>query len=529
MYRRPKRIEELERASDGVTRKCVGGVGYCLFRSSGGGLIGASPGGEFVYDAEVSVDVLVSAKVDAQASFARTVSASCAYVQESSRRPALLGPGGVFDAEAAETCAVAEVAAALAVSTRTVAEWLFLTRTAHPAVAEAFDAGRLAYAAFRTVCRSVAGVPNATEALLQRVIAAASRCTPGAVAAAVDRILAEFDAQWHREARERATRERSATVRKLPRGQAELTIRGSAEQVAAMWRVIVSAARGVCATDPRPLSARLFDAAHAVLAGRAVACECAGQDCEQRETVARTEATAVIVLDAATAAGLAGEPGHLVGWGPVPADVARRIAGDATWQALITAARGTEPRAGCSCRCPEHDPPTVPDPPVPITGREVRRTRRMPAGWTPTTGKLGSTTARKAREQVDYLRALAPSAVDRAVADPDGHGGFAVPPAGALTYRPSEAITSLVTALYPTCIHPGCAVPSEDCDLDHVVPFDHTDPERGGWTVTGNLAPLCRRHHGLKTRRQWHHRMLRDGIVHVRDSHGTDYFTAPGE
>ncbi|WP_328810217.1 HNH endonuclease signature motif containing protein [Rhodococcus sp. NBC_00294] len=463
----------------------------------------------------------MSAKVDAQASFARTVSASCAYVQESSRRPSVLGPGGVFDAEAAETCAVAEVAAALSVSTRTVTEWLFLTRTAHPAVAEAFDAGRLAYAAFRTVCRSVAGVPKATEALLQRVVAAASRCAPGAVAAAVDRIFAEFDAEWHREARERATRERSATVRKLPRGQAELVIRGPAEQVAAMWRAIVSAARGVCATDPRPLPARLFDAAHAVLAGGAVACECAGHDCERRGSVARPEATAVIVLYAATAAGLAGEPGHLVGWGPVPADVARRIAGDATWQAMITAAKVAEPRVGCSCRCPEHEAADA--------GREVRRTRRMPAGWTPTTGRMDSVRARAVREDTEYLRALPPLSLDRAVENPDGHGGFAVPPAGALTYRPSEAIASLVTALYSTCVHPGCAVPSEDCDLDHVVPFDHTDPERGGWTVTGNLAPLCRRHHGLKTRRQWHHRMLRDGIVHVRDSHGTDYFTAPGE
>ncbi|KQU43778.1 HNH endonuclease signature motif containing protein [Rhodococcus sp. Leaf258] len=476
------------------------------------------------------MDVLVSAKVDAQASFARTVSASCAYVQESSRRPAVLGPGGVFDAEAAEICAVAEVAAALSVSTRTVTEWLFLIRTAHPAVAEAFDAGLLAYAAFRTVCRSVAGVPNATEALLQRVIAAASRCTPGAVAAAVDRILAEFDAEWHRIARERATTERYVSVRKLPRGQAELKVRGPAEQIAGMKRAIVEAARGV--TDPSSLPARLFDAAHAIITGTPLPCDCVDESCAHAPSPPAPAHHAVIVLDAATAAGLAGEPGHLVGWGPVPADVARRIAGDATWQALITAARGTEPRAGCSCRCPQHDPRTdsePPGPPVPAAGREVRRTPRMPAGWTPTTGKLGSTTARKAREQVDYLRTLPPSAVDRAVANPDGHGGFAVPPAGALTYRPSEAVAALVTALYPTCVHPACAVPKEDCDLDHVVPFDHTDPERGGWTVTGNLAPLCRRHHGLKTRRQWHHRMLRDGIVHVRDSHGTDYLTAPGE
>ncbi|MBY6685825.1 DUF222 domain-containing protein [Rhodococcus sp. BP-149] len=474
------------------------------------------------------MDVLVSAKVDAQASFARTVSASCVYVQESSRRPAVLGPGGVIDAEAAETCAVAEVAAALSVSTRTVTEWLFLTRTAHRAVAEAFDAGRLAYAAFRTVCRSVAGVTNATEALLQRVIAAASKCTPGAVATAVDRILADFDAEWHRKARERAASERAASVRKLPRDQAELKIRGPAEQVAAMWRAIVTAARGVCATDPRPLSARLFDAAHAVVAGGADACECADQHCERRGSVARPANHAVIVLDAATAAGLAGEPGHLVGWGPVPADTARRIAEDATWQAIITAAR-ERPPIGCECRCPEHDPEDTPEPPLPGAAREVRRTRRMPAGWIPVSGRVDSVRARAVREKTEYLRTLPPSALDRAVDNPDGHGGFAVPPAGALTYRPSEAVASLGTALYSTCVHPGCAVPSEDCDLDHVVPFDHTDPRRGGWTVAANLQPLCRRHHGLKTRGQWHYRKLRNGIVHIRDSHGNDYLTAPGE
>ncbi|MBM7414924.1 MULTISPECIES: HNH endonuclease signature motif containing protein [Nocardiaceae] len=443
----------------------------------------------------------MSAKVDAQASFARTVAASCSYVHEESRRPAVLGPGGVFDAEAAETCAVAEVAAALSVSTRTVTEWLFLTRNAHPAVAEAFDAGRLAYAAFRTVCRSLSDVPDATEDLLRRVLGAAERCTPGAVAAAIDRILAEFDVDWHRIARERATTERHVSVRKLPRGQAELKIRGPAEQIAGMKRAIVEAARGVCATDPRPLPARLFDAAHAVFTGGAVGCECADQDCERRGPVTRPDTTAVIVLDAATAAGLAGEPGHLVGWGPVPADVARTIAGDATWQALITAARVPAPRAGCSCRCPQHDPPTdsePSDPLVPVTGREVRRTRRMPPGWTPTSGNVRTAHARKVREQVEYLRTLPPSALDRAAENPDGHGGFAVPPAGALAYRPSQAVAALVTALYPTCVHPGCAVPSEDCDLDHVVPFDHTDPERGGWTVTGNLTPLCRRHHGLK-------------------------------
>ncbi|MGB7362246.1 MAG: hypothetical protein WA931_04335, partial [Rhodococcus sp. (in: high G+C Gram-positive bacteria)] len=103
--------------------------------------------------ATVSVDSLVAAKIDAQARFAFAVTSATAYVSEASRRPAVLAPGGVFDVEAAETSAIAEITSALAVSTSTVTEWMYLTGIARPAVREAFEAGRLAYPVFRTVCR----------------------------------------------------------------------------------------------------------------------------------------------------------------------------------------------------------------------------------------------------------------------------------------------------------------------------------------------------------------------------------------
>ncbi|MGB6183429.1 MAG: HNH endonuclease signature motif containing protein, partial [Rhodococcus sp. (in: high G+C Gram-positive bacteria)] len=229
---------------------------------------------------------------------------------------------------------------------------------------------------------------------------------------------------------------------------------------------------------------------------------------------------AYIVLDAATAAGLAGEPGHLEGWGEIPPDVARRIAADATWQAIITDAL-----APTRCQCTE-TPST--EPPVPTENREVRRTRARPPGWTPTRGRLDSRKARDLAWKLECLR-RSPRSLDAAKADHSGKGGHDTPPDGALTYRPSESLAALVTARYPVCVHPSCAVPSTDCDLDHVVPFDHDDPTTGGWTVLGNLQPLCRRHHGLKTRKQWHYRMLESGIVHIRDPHGRDYLTGPGE
>ncbi len=42
-------------------------------------------------------------------------------------------------------------------------------------------------------------------------------------------------------------------------------------------------------------------------------------------------------------------------------------------------------------------------------------------------------------------------------------------------------------------------MPAYRCDIDHTRAFDHTDPTRGGRTVRGNGACLCRRHHGVKT------------------------------
>jgi hypothetical protein len=45
------------------------------------------------------------------------------------------------------------------------------------------------------------------------------------------------------------------------------------------------------------------------------------------------------------------------------------------------------------------------------------------------------------------------------------------------------------------CQHPGCDVPAERCEIDHVVPY-----EEGGLTVQGNARCYCPFHH------RWHHR-----------------------
>ncbi|HEY2765417.1 MAG TPA: DUF222 domain-containing protein [Pseudonocardiaceae bacterium] len=65
-------------------------------------------------------------------------------------------------------------------------------------------------------------------------------------------------------------------------------------------------------------------------------------------------------------------------------------------------------------------------------------------------------------------------------------------------YRPSRLLNLVVQARDRTCCFPGCRRPARRCDLDHTIPYG-----QGGPTVGGNLGPLCRYHHRLKTHTSW--------------------------
>ncbi|WP_234356765.1 HNH endonuclease signature motif containing protein [Streptomyces sp. NBRC 110028] len=88
------------------------------------------------------------------------------------------------------------------------------------------------------------------------------------------------------------------------------------------------------------------------------------------------------------------------------------------------------------------------------------------------------------------------------------------------TYKPTAEVERHVVARDAHCTFPTCNMPAHRCDLDHVAPFNHTDPTAGGQTTPDNLTTLCRRHHLMKT----HH----PGWALKRDSEsGTTTWTAP--
>ncbi len=84
-------------------------------------------------------------------------------------------------------------------------------------------------------------------------------------------------------------------------------------------------------------------------------------------------------------------------------------------------------------------------------------------------------------------------------------------------YEVPERLAEHVALRDVTCVFPWCARPARRCDTDHVVPHPR------GPTATDNLAPLCRRHHRIKTHGGWAYTVLEPGSYLWRSPHGHQF------
>ncbi|WP_433675196.1 DUF222 domain-containing protein [Microbacterium gorillae] len=75
-------------------------------------------------------------------------------------------------------------------------------------------------------------------------------------------------------------------------------------------------------------------------------------------------------------------------------------------------------------------------------------------------------------------------------------------------YRPTAQMKRFLTHRDQHCRHPGCRVPIRNTDIDH-----NEEWADGGKTDINNLAPLCRRHHTLKTSAGWKITPHADGVL----------------
>lgn len=129
---------------------------------------------------------------------------------------------------------------------------------------------------------------------------------------------------------------------------------------------------------------------------------------------------------------------------------------------------------------------------------------------------------------IDALLSLLARSVGATISAPETAAGSADSVEGARRYRISAELARRIRLRDGNCRHPGCSVDAKDCDVDHVTPFDRSDPDGGGLTVEANLMCLCRHHHRFKTfHTHWRYRLRPDGTLTVITSSGHTLTTRP--
>jgi hypothetical protein len=83
-----------------------------------------------------------------------------------------------------------------------------------------------------------------------------------------------------------------------------------------------------------------------------------------------------------------------------------------------------------------------------------------------------------------------------------------------------------------TCVFPWCTTPARRCHPDrpddHPCDCDHIHPRsQGGPTCSCNIAPLCRRHHRLKTHSPWTYAVIDPGTYLWTSPHGHQLLRDP--
>lgn len=125
----------------------------------------------------------------------------------------------------------------------------------------------------------------------------------------------------------------------------------------------------------------------------------------------------------------------------------------------------------------------------------------------------GPITAQMARELA------ADSTLRRLVTDPLTGDAIDL---GLNAYRPSAALRRAMEAKRPTCSMPGCNRPAYSCEADH-----REERRDGGRTDLGNIGPLCKMHHQMKTKKRWKVDVHPDGTETWTSFFGFTYTKKP--
>ncbi|MEH6819232.1 MAG: DUF222 domain-containing protein [Dietzia psychralcaliphila] len=373
------------------------------------------------------------------------------------------------------------VVAAMAVSTLRAESMVSFAADLHqryPAILAALAAGRMDQRAAELLARQMATVDPEVLPLVQQGVVddylaaseAGERLGAQAIRDAVDSIIARYDADGIRRRKEDASRARGVRINKGADGMSTLSATLATEEAAVLAEAIDQRAAEHAAADA--------DAA----AAHAAAAEAAGETppdlgCHYSKAERRADALLSLVCGDSLHPGSPGQP---------PAPLRPKVTVIAPGNSGDGAGDGT----GDDC------------------GAQVEFTR---------TGQAAL------QALLDMLVTSDGASFEKV----DPRVGAADDARRALKYRPSAELARRIRLRDGTCRHPGCAVPADDCDIDHVRPFDHADPARGGPTEECNLMCLCRRHHRFKTFSDWIYDLQPDGTLTVITPDGATMMTRP--
>ncbi|GAA1456680.1 HNH endonuclease signature motif containing protein [Williamsia maris] len=363
--------------------------------------------------------------------------------------------------------ATIEVATTLKVSTGVAWTWIELAAQLDdlPDLRDTFYRGDIDLARVRTIADAAAHLDEMVRKIME---SAALEMADQAMSTRemrdrLDTLLIEIDPDQAAAERTDFERNQKVSIRPDRHGHSTLDACIPADLGAELEAAITGLIAGICDADPRTIGQRRVAAVRAITRHQtALDCQCGSDDCLSATTkpgepgtdIAPEHPHVMVHVDAATLAGMTGAMvPYIEGQGPIDPDYARLLATDATWQGLFDDATTKPSTTDASA-----------------TG--FRHGKRRTAG---------------------VMR-----------------GG---PPDAALRYTPSQSLRDWIIWADQTCRFPGCDHPAPTCDIDHTIPFDHTNPSAGGWTVRINLAALCRLHHHAKTVGLWQATMHPDRTI----------------
>ncbi|RDI43308.1 uncharacterized protein DUF222 [Nocardia mexicana] len=207
-----------------------------------------------------------------------------------------------------------------------------------PRTRAAFASGRIDLARVQVIADNTRDMPaELLEELEQKLIEAAARSAPARLRQIARRWVAKLDPEGEQRRRERREGDRDVRIKAVQDGMAVfdgLLPAAGAQTVAMRLREM---SLRVCEADPRTMPQRRADALVALADGTGVLrCACGRRKCPAEPSTTATPRRPLIQIGvpADTLLGGGNHPALLAGYGPLDADLARRIAEHAQFQVI---------------------------------------------------------------------------------------------------------------------------------------------------------------------------------------------------